>query len=143
MKVSEKTSITVEATIMSPVEQVWKIWTEPKHITEWNAASTDWHTPKATNDLRVGGRFTSRMEARDGSAGFDFGGVYDVVTPNEYIEYTIDDGRKVSVKFKSKGNETVVSETFEAEAINSVEMQKNGWQAILHSFKKYTESISR
>ncbi|MDQ6763181.1 MAG: SRPBCC domain-containing protein, partial [Bacteroidota bacterium] len=99
----------------------------------------DWHTPSAENDLRPGGKFSSRMEAKDGSFGFDFGGVNDVVTPNENIEYTIGDGRKVKVFFKAEGDKTKVTETFGAEDTNPIEMQKNGWQAILDNFKKYAE----
>ena len=89
---SEKINITVEAIVNAPVEKVWKLWTSPEHIIKWNNASDDWHTPKAENDLREGGKFLSRMEAKDGSFGFDFGGVYDVVKNNEYIEYTLGDG---------------------------------------------------
>ena len=139
METQEKTMITVENTVNAPVKKVWEYWTEPEHITKWNNASDDWHSPRAENDLRQGGKFAVRMEARDGSMGFDFGGIYDAVKPNEYIEYTIDDGRKVKVNFSSQGNTTKVVERFEAESINSLEMQKGGWQAILDSFKKYTE----
>jgi uncharacterized protein YndB with AHSA1/START domain len=140
METQEKTIITVENTINAPVEKVWKYWAKPEHITKWNNASNDWHSPRAENDLRTGGNFVYRMEAKDGSMGFDFGGVYDVVRPNEYIEYTIGDGRKVKVTFSNKGNTTNVVETFEAENTNSVEMQKGGWQAILDNFRKYTEA---
>jgi uncharacterized protein YndB with AHSA1/START domain len=132
-------TITVENMVKAPIEKVWEFWTEPKHITKWCNASDDWHTPTAENDLRVGGRFSSRMEAKDGSAGFDFGGVYDAVKTNEYIAYTIDDSRKVEITFSPDGNETKVTEIFEAEAVNPLEMQRSGWQAILDSFKKYTE----
>lgn len=140
METVNKTVITVEALINTPVEKVWKFWTSPGHITHWNNASDDWHTPYAENDLRVGGQFLSRMEAKDGSFGFDFGGVYDAVKENEYIEYTIGDGRKVKVEFNSEENTTRVTETFEAESLHSVEMQRAGWQAILDNFKKYTEA---
>ena len=140
METQNKSIITVESTINAPVEKVWEIWTKPEHITKWNNASDDWHTPRAENDLQVGGSFVSRMEAKDGSMGFDFGGVYDAVRKNEYIEYTIGDGRKVKVTFNGQGNKTKVVESFEAENINSLEMQQGGWQAILDSFKKYTES---
>jgi uncharacterized protein YndB with AHSA1/START domain len=135
-----KTSITVEATVKASVDKVWKFWSAPAHITKWCAASDDWHTPHAENDLRTGGKFSSRMEAKDGSFGFDFGGVYDQVKTNELIEYTLGDGRKVSIKFTGNGNETKVVETFEAESENPVEMQRGGWQAILDNFKKYTEA---
>ncbi|HEV8286309.1 MAG TPA: SRPBCC family protein [Chitinophagaceae bacterium] len=140
METANKTTITVENTVKAPVQKVWKFWTLPEHITKWNAASDDWHTPFAENDLRVGGKFFSRMEAKDGSFGFDFGGVYDEVKTNELIEYTIGDGRKVVVHFTPNGNETKVVETFEAENTNPIEMQRGGWQAILDNFKKYTEA---
>jgi uncharacterized protein YndB with AHSA1/START domain len=139
METNNNTEITVENTINAPVEKVWKFWTEPEHIKKWNNASEDWHTPHAENDLRVGGKFVSRMEAKDGSFGFDFGGIYDEVTINKSIAYTLGDGRKVKIFFTSHGNETKVVETFDAENENSVEMQRNGWQAILDNFKKYTE----
>lgn len=140
METANKTTITVETTVNAPVEKVWQSWTRPEHITQWNNASDDWHTPRAENDLRVGGTFLARMEAKDGSFGFDFGGVYDDVQENRYIEYTLGDGRKVKVHFTSQGNSTKVVETFEAENTHSIEMQKGGWQAILDNFKKYTEA---
>ncbi|GEO11663.1 SRPBCC family protein [Segetibacter aerophilus] len=139
---TEKETITVEATVKAPVEKVWSFWSEPQHIKKWNNASDDWHTPQAENDLRVGGKFSARMEAKDGSFGFDFGGVYNEVKENEYIEYTIGDGRKVQVSFVPNGNETKVVETFEAESTHSIELQRGGWQAILDNFKKYTEANS-
>lgn len=132
--------ITVETVIDAPVEKVWKFFTAPEHITKWNNASDDWYTPSAKNDLKVKGEFVYRMEAKDGSFGFDFGGVYDEVKPNEVIAYTIGDGRKVKVPFVKVGNSTKVIETFEAEVENSLELQKGGWQAILDNFKKYVES---
>lgn len=140
MATEDKTIITVENTINAPVEKVWQYWTKPEHITQWNNASDDWHTPRAENDLRAGGSFVSRMEAKDGSFGFDFGGVYDAITTNEYLEYTLGDGRKVKINFTADGNKTKISESFEAESINSTEMQRGGWQAILDNFKKYTEA---
>ncbi|WP_028608833.1 SRPBCC family protein [Paenibacillus harenae] len=132
--------VTVEATIQAPVEKVWEYWTEPEHIKKWNSASDEWHTPIAENDLRVGGKFLSRMEAKDGSFGFDFGGVYDEVKMNESIAYTLGDERKVHISFVSQGNATKVIETFDPESSNPVEMQKGGWQAILDNFKKYAET---
>ena len=140
METQEKTIITVESTINAPVEKVWEFWSKPEHITQWCYASDDWHTPRAENDLRTGGKFSSRMEAKDGSMGFDFGGVYDEVRNNEYIEYTMGDNRKVTIHFSGKGNTTKVVESFEAESTNPVEMQRGGWQAILDNFKKYTEA---
>ena len=137
---TQTTSITVETTVNAPVKKVWKFWTEPKHIQNWCAASEDWHAPHAENDVRVGGKFSTRMEAKDGSFGFDFGGVYEVVKENQQIEYTLGDSRKVKVLFSGKGNETKIVETFDAESVNPIEMQRNGWQAILNNFRKYTEA---
>ncbi len=137
---ADKTSVTVANTVNVPVEKVWNFWTGPEHIIKWNNASDDWHTPSATNDLRVGGKFTSRMEARDGSMGFDFWGVYDEIKTNELIAYTMGDGRKAKIDFTSQGNSTRIVETFEAESENSIELQRGGWQAILDNFKKYSET---
>jgi len=139
MEQKQKTNITISATVNAPMEKVWKLWTTPEDIMKWNNASDDWHTPSAENDLRVGGAFKSRMEARDGSMGFDFGGIYDEVKPNERIAYTIGDGRKVIIVFTDENGKTRVEETFEAENTNPVEMQRSGWQAILNNFKKYAE----
>lgn len=140
MNATEKINITVEATVNAPVEKVWNFWTSPEHIIKWNSPSEDWHTPKAENDLRVVGSFTSRMEAKDGSFGFDFGGVYDEVKTNDLITYTIGDGRKVEIQFTANGDSTTVTESFDTESENPVEMQRAGWQAILENFKKYTET---
>ena len=137
-----KKSITVQTTVESPVEKVWNSWTKPEHITQWNNASDDWHTPKASNDLRVGGKFSATMAARDGSASFDFEGIYSNVKPNQRIEYAMSDGRTVKVEFEASGNKTRVTETFDAENENPVEMQRGGWQAILDNFKKYTEKLN-
>ncbi|HMK04219.1 MAG TPA: SRPBCC family protein [Ferruginibacter sp.] len=142
METQQRTVLTVENTINAPVEKVWNLWSNPGHITKWCSPSDDWHTPSAENDLRTGGKFMSRMEARDGSMGFDFGGVYDEVRNNEYIEYTISDGRKVKINFTPQGNSTKVVESFEAEDMNPIEMQQGGWQAIMDSFKKYAEANS-
>jgi len=135
METTSKTNITVESTINALVENTWKFWSGVEHITKWNSASEDWHTPRATNDLRTGGKFTSRMEAKDGSVGFDFGGTYSEVKPNQLIAYTMDDGRKAIITFSSNNNKTKVVITFEAESENPIEMQKGGWQAILNNFK--------
>lgn len=132
--------ITVQGIINESVEKVWDIFTKPEHITKWNHASEDWHCPRAENDLRAGGRFTSRMEAKDGSEGFDFTGVYDEVVPQKKIAYTMDDGRKAQVMFEEMGNSTAVTTTFDPENENPLEMQKAGWQAILDTFKTYTEA---
>ena len=140
METANKPQITIEASIKAPVEKVWKLWTGTEHITKWNNASPDWHTPSAENDLRVGGKFTSRMEAKDGSFGFDFWGIYDQIRTHELIAYTLGDERKVKINFISKDKETLVIETFEAESENPVDMQIIGWQAILDNFKKYAET---
>jgi uncharacterized protein YndB with AHSA1/START domain len=134
-------TITVETTVAASVEKAWERFTTPTDIKNWNSASPDWHTPHAENDLREGGSFNYRMEARDGSMGFDFGGVFTAVKPNESLHYTIGDGRKVAVHFSASGTNTRVVETFEAESMNAIEMQRGGWQAILDSFKRYTESL--
>ncbi len=133
--------ITVETSVHAPIEKVWECWTKPEHITKWNAASDDWHTPKAENDLREGGKFTSRMEAKDGSVGFDFGGTYTTVVEHEQIDYTMDDGRTVSVAFDGHGDHTHITEVFDPEAENAPEMQREGWQSIMNNFKKYVESL--
>lgn len=140
MPADNKTTITVESTINAPVEKVWEYWTAPEHIMKWNNASEDWHTPCAENDLRSGGEFLSRMEAKDGSMGFDFWGIYDEVDTNKYIEYTLGDNRKVKINFSSDGGTTTVTEIFEPENTNSPDMQRGGWQAILNNFKSCVES---
>jgi uncharacterized protein YndB with AHSA1/START domain len=142
METTSKTAITVEASIEASVEKVWKFWSEPEHITQWCAASDDWHAPYAENDMREGGRFKTTMAARDGSMSFDFEGIYTSVQRKKSIAYTIDDGRKVKIAFSPYGNETRVTETFEAENTNPVEMQRGGWQAILDNFKRYVEANS-
>lgn len=139
MDTGDKVTITVETIVHAPVEKVWKFWTEPQHITKWTFASEDWHAPIAENDVRVGGRFHTRMEAKDGSFGFDFGGVYDEIRINEFISYTLGDGRKVTITFVSQENDTKIIEVFEGEATHSIEQQKAGWQAILENFKRYSE----
>lgn len=131
--------IKVEALVHAPVKKVWEYWTEPDHIKRWNTASDDWHTPYAENDLKVGGKFVSRMEAKDGSFGFDFAGIYDEVRAPEYISYSLEDGRKVNITFISEDNNTKVTEVFDPESSNTIDMQREGWQAILDNFKKYVE----
>jgi len=140
METANTTAITVQTIVNAPIEKVWKFWTEPGHIIHWNNASDDWHTSRAENDLRVGGKFSARMEAKDGSFGFDFSGDYTNVVEHKTIEYTMGDGRKVKIDFSSEGNATKVVETFDAENTHPVEMQRSGWQAILDNFKKYTET---
>ena len=134
----DKKKITVETTVNAPIEKVWECWTKPEHITQWNFASDDWQCPKAENDLRTGGNFSARMEAKDGSFGFDFGGTYDKVEENKIINFTMGD-RKVWITFTPEGDKTKIVETFEAESQNPIEMQQNGWQAILNNFKKHAE----
>ena len=137
----EKKTITVQAVINASVEQVWKLYTESEHVMKWNNTSNDWHTPRAENDLKVGGKFLYRMEAKDGSSGFDFDGTYEQVKTNELIVCSISDGRKVQVMFTKDDNaRTKMATTFEAERTNPIEMQRDGWQAILNNFKKYVET---
>jgi uncharacterized protein YndB with AHSA1/START domain len=140
MTTISKAAITIEATVKAPVEKVWEYWSEPKHITKWNQASPDWHTPNAENDLRKDGKFKSTMAAKDGSVSFDFEGVYTAVEKYKLIEYAMADGRTVKVIFSSNGPETKVIETFDPETENPIDMQRAGWQAILDSFKQYTEA---
>lgn len=137
---TQRTPITIEATVNAPVEKVWNSWNEPAHIMNWAFASPDWHAPKAENDLRVGGKFVTTMAAKDGSFSFDFGGEYTTVDHHKAIAYTLEDGRKVSVAFATAGNQTKIVQTFDPESENPVDMQRAGWQAILDNFKKYTET---
>jgi uncharacterized protein YndB with AHSA1/START domain len=140
MESSEKTKITVQATINAPVEKAWKFWTTPEDITKWNNASPDWHTTQAVNDLRTWGKFSSRMEAKDGSMGFDFSGVYKKVILHKQIDYTLDDDREVTIAFSSVDGKTEIVETFDAEGTNPLELQRLGCQAIMDNFKKYAEN---
>lgn len=132
--------ITVETKIKAPIEKIWECWTETKHIEKWNAASSDWHTVRAINNLKLAGRFTYRMEAKDGSEGFDLAGTYTLIEPLKKIEYRLDDGRMVRIDFVEEDDGVAIIETFDPEDINSPEMQKMGWQGILNSFKVYTLS---
>jgi uncharacterized protein YndB with AHSA1/START domain len=132
--------ITVKSEINAPIKKVWEYYTKPVYIKKWNNASSDWHTPKAKNDLKVGGKFFYRMEAKDNLAGFDFTGIYTAVKKNELIEYKMNDGRKVKVTFENKDKSTNVITEFDSEEENSIELQRKGWQAILDNFKKYCES---
>ncbi len=133
-------SITIEVTIHASIERVWKYWTTPADIVRWSHASDDWHTTRTENNLHIGGRFNSRMEAKDGSAGFDFGGVYDNVILYKKIDYTLDDGRKVNITFTAGKKQVTITETFDTENQNTPEKQREGWQAILNNFKKYVET---
>jgi uncharacterized protein YndB with AHSA1/START domain len=131
--------VQIEATVAAALPKVWQYYTNPQHITQWNFAVPEWHCPRATNDLRVGGKYNARMEAKDGSFGFDFEAVYDEVAEQKKLVYTLGDGRKVITNFEPAGTSTKVTTVFDAENQNPIEMQKNGWQAILNNFKKYTE----
>lgn len=132
--------ITIRANVKASAQKVWDIWTNPKHIVKWNTASSEWHTPRAENDLRVGGQFLYRMEAKDGSFGFDFNGIYDEVVPLKRIAYTMEDGRRAITDFQENGEIVEVIIVFDAEAQNPIDMQRDGWQAILNNFKNYTEN---
>ncbi|MGE0589810.1 MAG: SRPBCC family protein [Cyclobacteriaceae bacterium] len=134
------TQIKVETTIAAKTNKVWDAWTKPEHITKWNFADDSWHCPSATNDLRVGGKYKARMEAKDGSFGFDFEAVYDEIVDHKKITYTMTDGRKATTLFEDLKGKTKVITNFDAETENSVDMQRDGWQAILNNFKKYAET---
>jgi uncharacterized protein YndB with AHSA1/START domain len=134
-------TITVETVVRAPVEKVWAAWTEPEHITRWCHASDDWEAPRAESDLREGGTFVTVMAAKDGSTSFDFGGVFTKVVPHERIEYRMGDGREVQIAFAPADGGVRVTETFAMESLNSEELQRSGWQAILDNFKKHAESL--
>ena len=136
----ETTRIMVKATVNSPVAKVWEAWNTPGDIMQWNAADPSWHTPSSENDLRTGGKFKNRMEAKDGSFGFDFEGIYDQVELHQEITYTMSDGRKATTLFAEQDGKTNIQTTFDAETENDPELQKQGWQAILDNFVKYVES---
>lgn len=136
------TKVSVTAEVEASPEKVWKAWTSPEHIVKWNFASPDWHCPSSTNDLRVGGKMKSRMEAKDGSFGFDFEATYDEVVELRKISYSMDDGRQATTLFESAGNKTRITTIFDAEGTHPIEMQKDGWQAILNNFKNHAEKIS-
>ena len=131
--------ITVETLVKAPIAKVWRAYTTPADIKQWNAASDDWHTTQSAVDLRVGGNFTSRMEARDGSFGFDFAGTYTEVVPHELLEFSFGD-RTASVEFVPGASGVTVRVTFDAESENPVEQQRHGWQAILNNFARHVEA---
>ena len=137
---TQVTRIKVEALVKAPVADVWKAWNRPEDIMNWNTADPGWHCPSSENDLREGGSFKNRMEARDGSFGFDFEGSYDRVEPHKEISYTMSDGRRATTLFSEKEGGTSVTTSFDAESQNDPEFQKQGWQAILDNFKKYVEA---
>jgi len=134
--------ISVETLVKSGIDAVWSAWTTPEDINHWNAASDDWHNPRSENDLNVGGRFSYRMEARDGSMGFDFEGTYTKIDENKFIEYKMDDGRMVSVDFRPEQEGVRVIETFDAEGENTAEQQRQGWQSILDNFARHVEALT-
>jgi uncharacterized protein YndB with AHSA1/START domain len=135
-----KNKIVIKAIVSADIKKVWDYYTLPEHITKWNFALDTWHCPTASNDLRNGGKYFARMEAKDGSFGFDFEAIYDVIIDYKKIVYTMTDGRQATIDFNSDVNQTEVSVSFDAEQQNSIEMQRDGWQAILNNFKKYTET---
>ncbi len=131
--------ITVQTTVKASLEKVWAFWTQPEHIMQWNNASDDWHCPKASNDLKTGGKFSYTMAAKDGSMSFDFEGTYTNVTKFSLIEYHIIDGRKVIISFEETLDGVIIKESFDPENIHPEELQQQGWQAILNNFKQYSE----
>ena len=133
--------ITVETRVKADLNAVWAAWNNPRDIKRWNAASDDWHTTQSTVDLREGGKFSARMEAKDGSAGFDFEGTYTRVVPQRVIEYRMGDSREVKVQFSEVADGVLVRETFEAETENDPEVQREGWQAILDNFARHVERV--
>lgn len=134
------TKITIDTVIVADIQKVWDYYNSPEHITKWNHASDDWHCPKAENDMKVGGTYLARMEAKDGSFGFDFKAIYDEIIPMTKVAYTLGDERKVVTTFEKQGIQTKVTTVFDAEGMNPIDMQKAGWQAILNNFKRYTEN---
>ncbi|TGK15595.1 activator of HSP90 ATPase [Leptospira fluminis] len=132
--------IIVQSTIAADIKKVWDYYTDPQHITKWNFASDDWQCPWAKNDMRPGGKYSARMEAKDGSFGFEFEATYDAISPQKNFSYTMADGRKATVDFENKDHKTHVTVSFDPETENPIEMQKGGWQAILDNFRKYTEA---
>lgn len=141
MTTSERTKITVQVSVNAPLEKAWETWVKPKHIVNWCFASPEWHCPLSENDLQAGGNFKSRMEAKDGSFGFDFGGVYQEVVKHQLISYILDDTRTVRITFEEKDGKVLIVQTFEAEEENSIELQRKGWQAIMDNYKSYTENL--
>lgn len=133
--------IVVDTKISAPIDNIWRAYTDPSHITQWNFASDDWHCPHAVGDLREGGKFSSRMEAKDGSFGFDFEGTYTKIVPQQRLEYNFGD-RTAEIDFIDEQDGVTVRVTFDAETENPVELQRDGWQAILNNFRKYAEQCS-
>ncbi|MDX5437944.1 MAG: SRPBCC family protein [Pontibacter sp.] len=140
MGTKDKISLVVETVVQAPADKVWELWTTPAHITQWNFATDEWHCPRAENNITPGGRLAWRMEAKDGSMGFDYTGVYEEVVPQQLIRYKLEDGREVSIRFDDLAGKTKVTESFEAKDSHAAEQQRAGWQAILDNFRKYAES---
>lgn len=136
----EATKITIHATISAGIQKVWNYYTQPEHITKWNFASPDWHCPSASNDMRIGGKYTARMEAKDGSFGFEFEATYSEITENQKFVYIMPDGREVSVSINEDNHLTNITVCFDTETENPVDLQREGWQAILNNFKNYVEN---
>jgi uncharacterized protein YndB with AHSA1/START domain len=132
-------TINIQTNVLASTQKVWEYYTKPAHITKWNFASPDWHCPRAENDMQVGGKYAARMEAKDGSYGFDFEAIYTDIVPGKCFSYVLADQRKVGVGFQPAGDNTIVHVVFDPENENPIELQKNGWQAILDNFKNYVE----
>ena len=133
--------ITITTKVIEPIKKVWNVWTSPQHIRKWNHASEEWHTVEAQNDLQIGGRFNYRMEAKEDDEGFNFEGTYTNIVIHKCIEYILDDKRKVKIEFEVADDYVLITETFDPETVNSLELQKSGWQAILNNFKNYCQKI--
>lgn len=134
--------ITISATVNVPLQKAWDYYTQPEHIVKWNAADKTWHTVRATNDVRTGGKFLSRMEPKDDPAGgFDFEGTYDEVVDQKSMKYTMSDKREVELLFSGDENSTEITINFDPENENAREYQAEGWQSILNNFKSYAESL--
>ncbi|RZL19553.1 MAG: polyketide cyclase [Pedobacter sp.] len=142
MEQQNKTIITVGTIVSAPLTTVWEAWTKPEHIMKWTFASDDWHAPHAENELKVAGKFSTTMAAKDGSVSFEFYGTYTDVQPEKFIAYTMGDGRRAEITFNEIGDQTEIVESFEAEETNPIKMQHDGWQSIVDNFKKHTESLT-
>ena len=140
MPINSNNTITIQALVNADLQTAWDVYTNPEYITKWNFASDDWECPSATNDIRTGGKLSSRMQAKDGSFGFDFEGIYDEVLPLKSIKYHMDDSRKVAITFEEVENGVKVTTIFDPESENPLEMQEGGWQAILDNYKKCVEN---
>ena len=134
-------TIVITALVNNTLKKTWECYTQPQHITKWNFAIDEWQCPTATNELKVGGKYSARMEAKDGSFGFDFEAIYDEVEEYKKLAYTMLDGRKATITFEQIDKHIKVEITFDAESENPIEIQRDGWQAILNNFKKYTETL--